>query len=147
MTDGTTFLVDAEKEYVSLFKWHNKDGKGYPFTTVRPHLAITEVLFGKPPEGMMWDHKDGNPKNNTSENIRAATMIQNTWNRSKIKRKCASDYKGVHWMPKQGWGARITVENRRLWLGAYETEEEAARAYDKAALIHHGEFARLNFPK
>lgn len=33
-----------------------------------------------------------------------------------------------------------------MFLGVFSVKEEAAKAYDNAALLYHGEFANLNFP-
>lgn len=44
------------------------------------------------------------------------------------------------------WRARITVSRKTQHLGTFSTAEEAALAYDAAAINTWGEYARLNFP-
>lgn len=91
-----------------------------------------------------FDHKDRNKDNNLVSNVRVATGSQNTANRTKTLG--VSKYKGVG--PKKNkrypWRARITVQTKEIYLGAFSTQEEAARAYNKAAVIHFGDFACLN---
>jgi hypothetical protein len=45
------------------------------------------------------------------------------------------------------WHAQIMVSYKRIHLGLFEVKEDAARAYDRAAIKHFGPFAKLNFPE
>jgi osmotically-inducible protein OsmY len=61
--------------------------------------------------------------------------------------KQSSNYRGVTWEKKRyKWAANIRYDGKQHHLGYFEDEEEAARAYDRAARVHHGEKAQLNFP-
>ena len=92
------------------------------------------------------DHRDGNGLNNRRTNLRSATDSQNRAN-SRKPILCTSDFKGVSWhKATKKWQGRIRVNDRKIYLGIFTSELDAARAYDAAALQHFGEFARLNFP-
>lgn len=78
------------------------------------------------------------------------------YDRSKARQGRRSDggthtrYKGIGRVRKgtrRRWYAQIAVAGRRRVVGYYDDEEQAARAYDAAALAAWGEFARLNFPQ
>jgi hypothetical protein len=59
----------------------------------------------------------------------------------------SSKYRGVSWVKSRNkWQASIMYDGKHRHLGSFEGEEQAARAYDRAAKAHHGEKAHLNFP-
>lgn len=94
------------------------------------------------------DHKDVNPSNNLPSNLRAADRQGNTRNRGANK-VGSSKYKGVCWH-KAGnkWMASCRYDRQKSeYLGLFDCEVSAAKAYDAVARQHHGEFARLNFPE
>jgi hypothetical protein len=95
--------------------------------------------------GEIGDHKNGNTLDNRRENIRKCTVSQNNSNRIPKKGHCG--FKGVSLDKRRStWVAWIAADKKKIYVGSFTTPERAARAYDQAALIHHGEFARLNFP-
>ena len=100
------------------------------------------------PDGQLVDHRNGNTLDNRRDNLRLATRAQNNCNRRKTKSKTSSRFIGVSFHKlNQRWCANIRHNKKRIWLGYFVSEIDAARAYDAAAKKYHGEFARLNFPK
>ena len=91
------------------------------------------------------DHINRCKWDNRIDNLRLATRSQNEINKTALGGN--SEFKGVTQCHRgYGWVARLQVEKRRIWLGTFDSETEAAEAYDEAAVKHFGEFAVLNSP-
>ncbi|MBD3609370.1 MAG: hypothetical protein HUJ30_02370 [Gammaproteobacteria bacterium] len=94
------------------------------------------------------EHINGNTFDNRKSNLRPCNHADNQKNIGTKKKKGTSKYKGVKYRPKTNnsrpWQASIMANRKAMHLGYFEVEEDAARAYDRAAIIHHGEFARTN---
>lgn len=147
---GREAIVDlADFARVKNFRWcvYKKGLNSYALCsrngrTIQMHQLL---LCGWP--GVEVDHKNGEGLDNRQRNLRIATKQQNLFNQQK-RLGCASRYKGVARNPTVSarWRAYINCAGKRTYLGYFDTEEGAARAYDAKARALHGEFARLNFP-
>lgn len=95
------------------------------------------------------DHRDHNPLNNQRSNLRICTPAENCRNsRKRSAARASSRFKGVCWHKgRSRWRASIVVNYKNITIGQFADELEAARAYDRAAREHFGEFACLNFPE
>jgi len=110
-------------------------------------VSLHREIMGQP-KGLVVDHRNNNGIDNRRENLRTGTQSQNLCNKAKTKLKTSSRFIGVHFDKKRTlWAATIRHNGRSVWLGRFENEIDAAKAYDKAAKKYHGEFARLNFPE
>lgn len=87
------------------------------------------------------DHENGRGLDNRRANLRRATNSSNRANCGPLGGRSA--FKGVFPAGRR-WRAQLTVEGVRRSLGTFETEAEAAEAYNRAAYEAHGRFARLN---
>lgn len=143
LTQNRIALVSNEDyEYLNQFPWCVA-GPGYPQTGQLGKKYMHQVIMN-PSKGFTVDHIDGNKFNNQRNNLRVCTSFQNSKNHL-IHKANTSGYKGVSWMKnKKRWRAYIKLNYKQIWLGLFDTREEAAKAYNQAALKYFGEFARLN---
>jgi hypothetical protein len=89
------------------------------------------------------DHINGNQDDNRVENLRWATQHQQTQNTK--KHPGSNKYKGVNFVKNNNnWRVVIRVNGKQIWIGAFESEIDGAKAYNEAAIKYHGDFACLN---
>lgn len=145
LTNGLATQIDAE-EYESLSKrsWYI-DTNNYVFRTEyvsptkRRKIYLHRIIM-KTPQGSCTDHINGNTLDNRKENLRICTRQQNSAN-SKKRRATASTYKGVSLDKRDGkWQAKI----KQNYIGRFSSEQDAALAYNSAAQVVFGEFAKRN---
>lgn len=133
--------VEKRKNGLIRVRAIRRGGKGSSQTTQYMHREILKV-----PKGKEVDHVNGDTLDNQKVNLRSATHTQNMQN-SRPYRNAASKYKGVK-PPrnyKKQWEAHIKVNKKSIDLGYFNSEIEAAKAYDSAAMKYFGKFAKLNF--
>ncbi len=109
------------------------------------HREIASLRIRKLSENEVVDHRNRDGLDNRSENIRIATRSENHANSKKYKNKGASKFKGVGWdKVNRKWRAKIMIDYCTIHLGRFDSEIEAALAYNKAAIKLFGEFALIN---
>ncbi len=123
----------AKKRWITTFK-------GQLYYSYR---VVYYLRTGIDPKGAYIDH--ATHKAHTNEDLRLANSTDNLAN-TRIRCDNTSGFKGVVFDKKRKlpWRARLTFKGAEIHLGRFKTKEEAARAYNDAALEHFGEFAYLN---
>jgi hypothetical protein len=154
--EGEWTILDQQDYYkLSKFKWYLKGSFGkfyvarnYKYDSRQTKTVSMHREIMKAPEGLLVDHRNGDGLDNRRANLRLATQSENAYNRRKNGTKTTSPFRGVFFRKRRGrWIATIHCHRKMIWLGTFDSEIAAAKAYDGAAKKYHGEFARLNFPE
>lgn len=141
LSKGKFAIVDdGDYEWLMQWKWcYNSQyaRRDVRRTAVWMHrLILGDALTDE----LICDHINRDKLDNRRSNLRAVTHSQNMKNRTcfKTKRFLGVFKNGINFM------SMIGIPERDIYLGTFKSEEDAALAYNRAAKIHHGEFANLN---
>lgn len=151
-----TTVDDGDFELASKYSWYASIRKdGYisvvckrQVNNVKTTYILSRVIMNAP-KGLMVDHINGDTLDNRRQNLRLATHQQNCLNRKKSSK--INTYKGVYRQKRnhiltKPWQALIDYQKKKVHIGMFATEIEAAKAYDERAKELFGGFGRLNFP-
>ena len=151
-------IVDAaDFASVNQYKW-KKHSKGYAYRFERDSDGVNKMILMhrqimQPGKGLVVDHINHDPLDNTRVNLRVCTQGQNTKNRKKALQKngkpTSSKFKGVYCRQFKNtikFKATIWCNGKQEHLKYHDSDIDAAKAYDARARELFGEYAELNFP-
>lgn len=142
LSQGKLAIIDAaDAPRVERIKWYaSRTPRGYWYAMHgrKPKLLLHRFILDAP-DGLFVDHINGDGLDNRRANLRLATPRENT-----INSRPRKALKGVWAQPNGKSVAALTVHGRKVYLGVFDTAEQAACAYDEAARRFFGRFARLN---
>jgi hypothetical protein len=146
-------VSDEDFSYLNKLRWSIIKIHGIYYAVNRSNIdGIWERIFMHRmvmnfPKKMQIDHKNGDGLDNRKENLRLCTNRQNCQNSRKSRKPTTSIYKGVCWDKRfRKWRSDISLNGKRIHLGLFDNETDAAHQYDFHAIFFFRGFENLNFP-
>lgn len=141
-------IVDSEDyQKICSHAWSILKGKRsktyYATSHIKGKTILMHRLIMDAEKGSIFDHINGNGLDNRKENLRSCTQSQNCMNNRRIDNKWG--FKGISFKKTHNrFVTTIRINKKPKIVGSYKTIKEAAMAYNKAAMLHYGLFAKLN---
>lgn len=157
LTQEKFAIVDVERyEELSKYKWcavkcdrtfyAERKSKSQNDRRIKYNIKMHRQIL-QAPKNKIVDHINHNGLDNRKANLRIATALQNSWNARKQLGNYTSKYKGVSFLKRiRRWRASIIYKGKNIFIGYFDDEKSAAKAYDEKAAQLFGEYAVLNFP-
>lgn len=136
---------DEDYQYLNQWEWrlgrYNSILRGTRKNGIYKSYYIARQIM-QTPNGMDTDHINGDRLDNRRTNLRICTHSENMRNKRAMLHK---RFKGVNWYKRmEKWIVKIRKDKKDYHIGYFDSEVDAAKAYNIAAIKYHGEFARLN---
>lgn len=150
LTKGVFAVVDDDWfEMLSLVAWQcsdNRKGNQYAVKSLAGNKTdFMHRIIADAKKHELVDHINGNGLDNRRCNLRICSSLQNNANARKTRKKTSSKYKGVTWHSRDcKWQVQANGTQKKIYIGYFDSEKDAALAYNDYAIKTWGEFAKLN---
>lgn len=134
---GFTKFDTSDYDRVKNIKWYKR--QKYVMGSVDGRKVFLHRFIMNTPNDMFTDHINGDVLDNRKCNLRVCTKAENTRNRANRLRVA-----GVSLVPSGRYSAVITVQYKVIYLGTFDTEDEAIQARIDAEIEYFGEYSVSN---
>lgn len=141
---GEPFYIDLEDfDKVKDICWY-VNAQGYIAGLYNNKIVLIHRFILNAPDDLLVDHRNHDTTNNRRYNLRLATKAQNNIN-VKLRTDSSSGVTGVNWNKESNqWVVRISVNNKRIYLGRYNNFDDAVEARKQAEEKYFGEWSYDN---
>jgi len=142
-----TVVDDHIYPLVKDYKWYphkSSTNNYYARATIKGKKVLLHRLITECKKEFVIDHINGNGLDNRKKNLRMCLQKENMRNQ-KTNSRNTSGYKGVYYRKdRKKWTAQIRVNKRHKFLGYFDNKIDAAKSYNRASILYHKEFSKLN---
>lgn len=140
---GHCLVDDEDFDRAMRHKWHVRPD-GYVAGMVNRKTTLMHRFIAKTPKGKVTDHINGNRRDNRRSNLRVCNMSENMAN-TRAKRHSDSGIKGVLWdKVRKKWAVYLKHNYICMNIGRFDRLSDAKAAYEVAATVYFGKFAKVS---